>query len=112
GQQELIPFSVALTSRAQRADGLVVLRARDADGHVLATLRIRVMTVGSVQQFGAGRLPGDQALNNEFALRYLSMNHYQSIFQIEDRRSTCCSFIRSRERLYVGESDYRSHTRG
>ncbi|HIY75488.1 MAG TPA: hypothetical protein H9825_04425 [Candidatus Sphingobacterium stercorigallinarum] len=83
GQQELIPFSVALTSRAQRADGLVVLRARDADGHVLATLRIRVMTVDSIQQFGAGRLPGDQALNNEFALRYLSMNHYQSIFQIE-----------------------------
>src|SRR5690606_13820543 len=83
GQQELIPFSVAPTSRAQRADGLVVLRARDADGHVLATLRIRVMTVDSIQQFGAGRLPGDQALNNEFALRYLSMNHYQSIFQIE-----------------------------
>lgn len=83
GQQELIPFSVALTSRAQHADGIVVLRATDADGHALATLRIRVMTVGSVQRFGGGSLPGDQALNNEFALRYLSMNHYQSIFQME-----------------------------
>lgn len=83
GGQELLPFSATLRSRAQRADATVLLRAKDEDGRVLATRRIRVMTVGSVQHFGSGVYPREYGLNNQLALRYVSMNHYQSIYQLQ-----------------------------
>lgn len=83
GARQLIPFIARnKTNSRQTADFSVTIQAVDASGQQLAVHRVRIQHVNSVSSFFSNA-PFAQTPNNTAAFRYLSLNQYNEIYQMQ-----------------------------
>jgi len=83
GGQMAFPFTAQNQMRNTPLDFNVTIQAIDENGETLNSHRIRIMSIGSVKRFGDNNSHNQDIYNNSFALRYLSMNQYNSIYQLQ-----------------------------
>lgn len=83
GGRQLVPFTARKkTDSRQASDFSVTFQAVDASGQQLAVHRVRVQSVNSVSSFFSNA-PFAQIPNNTAAFRYLSLNQYNEIYQMQ-----------------------------
>jgi len=82
GDQLAMPFTVSVFSKEKSIDANLILQATDLEGNSLAIRRVRIMSVGSIKQFGSDGLSNMISPNNIIGARYLSMDQYQNIAQL------------------------------
>lgn len=83
GGQEVSKFTITARSKKVMGDAELQIVATNADGAVLATNRVRILTVGSVKRFGMDNGLDGQLRNNTLALRYVDMDHGLSVQQVQ-----------------------------
>lgn len=83
GGQVLLPFTARMQSKSRFDDVDIAMQGLDEMGQALTSSRIRILQVGSVKRFGAAPNYGNEAYNNAVALRYTSMDKYNSIYQLQ-----------------------------
>ncbi|OOG15764.1 hypothetical protein BWD42_24095 [Sphingobacterium sp. CZ-UAM] len=83
GGQSLLTFTTRLRKKNTNVDFDVDIQAIEGGGSVLATDRIRVMTVGSVKRFFSNMNLQNQPFDNRAALRYINLGKDISVYQLQ-----------------------------
>lgn len=83
GGQSLLTFTARLRKKNINMDFDVDIQAVEGGGSVLASNRIRMMTVGSVKRFFSNMNLQNQPFDNRAALRYINMGKDISVYQLQ-----------------------------
>ncbi|WP_104384512.1 TonB-dependent receptor [Sphingobacterium sp. HMA12] len=83
GGQSLLTFTARLRKKNINMDFDVDIQAVEGGGSVLASNRIRMMTVGSVKRFFSNMNLQNQPRDNRAALRYINMGQDISVYQLQ-----------------------------
>ncbi|RKO68890.1 hypothetical protein D7322_25115 [Sphingobacterium puteale] len=83
GGQSLLTFTARLRKKNINTDFDVDIQAVEGGGSVLASGRIRIMTVGSVKRFFSNMNVQNQPLDNRAALRYINLGQDISVYQLQ-----------------------------
>lgn len=83
GGQTVLTFTARLRTKNTNMDFDVDIQAVEVGGGVLASNRIRMMTVGNVKRFSSNMNLQNQPYDNRVALRYINMGKDISVYQLQ-----------------------------
>lgn len=83
GAQALLTYTATMRARKIANDVDLTVQAIEAGGKVVASSRIRIITVGSIKRFDSDVNLLNQTYNNKVALRYLTLGQDMSVYQLQ-----------------------------